>query len=406
MVISFMFPVTSKINGGVQSLIISYIEYFAKSKTQRIRLYDYSTGLIVNQLSENSRNYIDFICLDNHKNSIPNKGNEVFVLTDFLWQKYPYYFQCNNNVRLLMMDVFYPTWDSFDRIKNILTMPFLKKTTVNILKEKKGVCFIEAAGINKFNELSSADFGDKQLVPIPIILHNYYEKSPWAISSSGKLTIGYLGRAVKWKVTPFIKLIEDLVRLELLNKVNLVVYTNDKTVFKSIIDVDHDQLRKKVDIDFYENFSGDRLNAHVTENVNIGYAMGTAALLMASLKKPTILCDFSEFYFPSDYKYRWLYDAEKGNVGLKLEDVSDVNDRLGLDDLIKQDLDLISSKCYSHVKDNHDIERVASKLVDCCNSTMLKVCDLESFVLKQQLILYKIKRILRSGEKHFGWAIK
>ena len=406
MMISFMFPVTSKINGGVQSLIISYIEYFAKSKTQKVRLYDYSTGLIINQLSENARNFIDFICLDNHKSSIPNKGNEVFVLTDFLWQKYPYYFQCNNNVRLLMMDVFYPTWDSFDRVKNILTMPFFKKYTVKLLKEKKGVCFIEAAGMNKFNEFSLADFDDSQLVPIPINLDNCVDKSPWEILSSGKLTIGYLGRAEKWKVTPFIKLIEDLVRSELLNNVNLKVYTNDQNAFKKIIDVNHYQLRKKVDIEFHENFSGDKLTAHLIENVDIGYAMGTAALLMASLKKPTILCDFSEFYFPSDYKYRWLYDAEKGNVGLKLNDISNFNGRFDLDDLIKQDLGLISSKCYFHVKDNHDIEKVASKLVDCCHSTMLKVCDLENSVLKQQLLLYKIKRILRSGDKHFGWAIK
>lgn len=394
-----MFPVTSGLNGGVQSLLISYISALSDRSDLTVRLYDYSNGLIYSRISDEVLNKIDFVSLDNSDWVIPNQGNETFVLTDFLWQKYPFFFRCVENVKILMLDVFYPTWDSFYKAK-FIDIPLLKGKTINLLSEKRGVAFIEETGLNKFLNLGGNGVNVGNIVPIPISI-GYNKKNERRIANR-ELTIGYIGRAVKWKIMPVVKIIDDIAKNRL--NVKLRVYTQNVNEFDRIVKkYTSDSV---VEIEYIEDLHGEELVENIIDNVDIGYAMGTSGLLLSSLGVPTILSDFSNRRFPDSYRYRWIYEAEYGNVGKDIKDIESFNLRNSLPVMINKDLFDEALRCKKYVESIHELNKVCDVLVDCCKKTSLTVSDVRNVVFRQQYFLYLIKRVIRKNKLFYGWGIK
>lgn len=402
-VISFMFPVTSKIDGGVQSLVVALVNELVLFNDVKVRLYDYSFGLVYNKLTPKVREGIEFVSLDLSGWCINNLGDETFVLTDFLWLKYPYFFKNTNGVRLLMLDVYYPNWRRFYRAKNII-IPFVKKEAVRVLSEKKAVIFIEDKGLKEFEAIGGYGCKDDCVVPIPFKVGDSQglTKAFDLNNSKRKVVFGYISRAVRWKVMPVIKLIEDLVAANINFK--LVVYTNSRLDFKEILC--ERIAMSEYDIDFIEGASGAKLKESIVSNIDIGYAMGTASLEFAALKVPALLADFSEKYFPDEYKYRWLYEADKGNVGLDLVDISSFGERHSIADVLASDLSRASTLSYEYVKANHDSTFVAKKVVRAAERTTMTTRDIKALVFYPYFLTYLIKRVVRQNKKFFGWGIK
>ncbi|WFE68806.1 hypothetical protein P8S54_00470 [Thiomicrospira sp. R3] len=144
--ISFMFPVTSGVMGGVQVLLINLIPYIVNNELANVRLYDYSFGLVKQKLDEKNVTGYEYISLDDSDWSIPNKGNETFILTGGLWLSYPHFFKVKQGVNVLIWDVYYPSWQSFGKIKKF-KIPFFKKNALKLLSDKNGVFFMEQKGL-------------------------------------------------------------------------------------------------------------------------------------------------------------------------------------------------------------------------------------------------------------------
>lgn len=396
--ISFMFPVTSGLMGGVQSLIISYINELSKNELINVRLYDYTNGLIYEKLDDSVKENIQFIPLDSNDWSINNLGNEVFVLTDFLWQKYPFFFKNRNDVKILMLDVFYPNWKTFNKGGRI-PLYKLREKSIEILTKNKAVAFIEEEGHKAFTSIGGTIDKLPSIVPIPFDFSSNQKKTN-VKQKNEIITIGYVGRAVDWKIEPVKKLMDDLGRIQG-KSFNIVIYTDDVTLFNNKI--------KRYDnqkVEFISGLAGVELKDSIMEKIDIGYSMGTSSLEFASISIPTILADFSNNEFPSNYKYRWLFQANLGNVGKDVNDIDPLEERCELHAMLQSDFSSIGNKCYTYAYNTHNIDGVILKLLFCCDNTTLTLKKSRHLVIYQQLMLYIVKRFIRRNEKFYGWGIK
>lgn len=402
-IISFMFPVTSGVMGGVQMLLINLIPYIVKNKLADVRLYDYSFGLVKQKLDEKKVSGYEFISLDDSDWRIPNKGDEVFILTGGLWLSYPHFFKVKERVKVVVWDVYYPYWQSLGKIKGI-NIPFFKKNALELLSKKNGVFFMEQKGLDFFHDNNlMLEKKDDVIVPVPVYSKNknkYLETGYAHQRCKEKLTIAYVGRAVDWKMNPVIKLVEDLSAFKISAK--LIIYTNDGECFSDFVSSSAANVR----IEFKEGYWGEKLEQDLFDNsVTIGYAMGTAALDLANLGIPTILADFSIKKFPEAYKYRFLYQTSKGNLGIDVSE-ADFEDRYTFKDILGElDLDELSHKSYKYVKSNHNIDLVAKNLILVTKNANLELNYLKNFGSRVYLKLYLLKRILKKNNKYFGWGI-
>jgi hypothetical protein len=399
-VISFMFPVTSGVMGGVQTLVMNYVTAMSKRRDVTVRLYDYSMGLIVTKLPQEVKDNIDFVCLDGHDWVIPNKGNETFVLTDFLWQKYPFFFKVKYGVHLLMLDVFYPTWGKFYKAK-WFEVPGLKSHTIRLLCDRSAVSFIEEKGLNRFKALSGKADAHTCIIPIPFDTNSARKlvKESATKQRARCLALGYIGRAVNWKIMPVVKLVDDISKIR--KQFVLYIYTDNVTEFSR-----HLNPGDNVTIKYIEGLFGRSLHQHILQHVDVGYSMGTASLEFASLGLSTVMADFSCTPFPKNYRYRWLFEACSGDVGMDVEDITDYDKRHTIETILASDFEKIGLLCSQYVYEVHEIDVVIERLIYKCASTELVPDDLNHFVFYQQLAIYLIKRVVRKNKQFYGWGIK
>ncbi len=398
--ISFMFPVTSGIMGGVQMLIINLIKYISQKKHRIIRLYDYSFGLIRQTLVEMNVDNYEFIPLDNTNWHIPNKGNEIFVLTNGVWLTYPYFLKNKENVHILLWDVFYPYWDSLGTWKG-MKIPNFKQKAMNLLSQNNGIIFMEKNGFEAFHKLGYS-VNEKMIVPIPVnCSRNYYLEKH--ISNNETLKLGYIGRCEEWKIFPLKKLVEDLIRIGI--KAKVFVYTNNNEKYYKYLPIN-----SNIEYIYKIGYYGEKLeNSIIKNNIDIGYSMGTSALEFGRIGVPTILADFSYQEFPPDYSYRFLYDTNIGDLGKDIQDIDDREKRYYLEEIINNNnnnnLFELSRRTFEYTKKYHSIENVSNKLNYAIDQNNLKLECLNLYPLRLSKIQYMIKRKIKENDKYFGWGL-
>lgn len=135
-------------------------------------------------------------------------------------------------------------------------------------------------------------------------------------------------------------------------------------------------------IHFLKEQSGQSLNEIIEKN-DIGFAMGTSALNIASRKIPTILLDFS--YYPiKTYNYRWLYESDTYTLGRDIQYLSK-NEIEKMHHLKKIFNDLltnkksIAKKCFDYVCQNHSEKRVKQKIKTFIHNIELDMSDIYGY---------------------------
>ncbi|WFE68805.1 hypothetical protein P8S54_00465 [Thiomicrospira sp. R3] len=245
---------------------------------------------------------------------------------------------------------------------------------------------------------------DDVIVPVPV----YTKPSNMFLASNNllnitdkQLVVAYIGRAVDWKMFPLKKMVDDLTVLK--KTARVIVYTNDASCFSDFIG----STDAKIQLEFKEGYWGDKLAQDILCNkVNLGYAMGTAALDLANLGIPTILADFSTAEFPENYTYRFLYQASKGNLGINVCE-NDHTDRRTLSDIVGDfNLRAESEKSYNYVSKNHDIDNIAKKIIIVSKNSNMDLGYLSKPGALIYFLLYLLKRVFRKDNKYFGWGIK
>jgi hypothetical protein len=399
--LSFMFPITSGIMGGVQALIINLIQHYSSNGSRKVRLYDYSYGLIKKELDLRGVNNFEFVCLDISDRKIFNKGNEVFILTDTLALKYPQYF-INKDVTILIWDVYTPSWYYVDKIAGKFKIPTLKDKLIRSLYENDAVIFMEQSGIKYFNQTLDM-FTINDIIPVPVSPPSCKFKYLDSDRHEQKvINLGYIGRSVDWKVKPLNKILKDFNTLNVC--VELHVFTNDLVEFQEYL-----KLADDISVTYYEGISGKELEEILIKNVELGFSMGLSALEIAKLGIPTILADFSMTEFPQSYKYQWLHETSQGCLGQDVSLIENWKGRKSLKEILYEyndDIESISCISLEFVNNVHNINNVAEKLFNKAQESRLTCNNLKNLPYKIYHLFYRINRIRKKNDQFWGWGIK
>lgn len=134
-----------------------------------------------------------------------------------------------------------------------------------------------------------------------------------------------------------------------------------------------------VRVEFLGTLSGSNL-MDVLNQAEIGFAMGTSALEIASSGTATILLDFSYGEIDERYRYRWLYQSENYILGqsLDFERGTVTSGNLTMLDLLRSsNIQAIAENCHEYVLKYHTCGTLERELLDAVSSTELTYDILE-----------------------------
>jgi hypothetical protein len=149
----------------------------------------------------------------------------------------------------------------------------------------------------------------------------------------------------------------------------------------------------------------EQLDTFLMENVDLLFAMGTAALEGAKLGIPVALLDFSYSPLNGDYLYHYLFDSRDYTLGTPITDAhySEGNTSLEsmLDDLLNSYSEL-SEKTRSYFIEHHSVSSVLKFFVSAACSTeftfktvsKLKLADLDT----PMRVVYSLRHMLTGFE--------
>ena len=153
-----------------------------------------------------------------------------------------------------------------------------------------------------------------------------------------------------------------------------------------------------LNVHFLGELKGEKLIEEI-QNSRIGFAMGTSALEIAACAIPTILLDFSYSKIQPGYRYRWIFETTGSDLGRSIDYSSDktLGNRLDMKDIFLELKDFISlsSRSYSYVKENHEIEGIADKVIYLAEKSEVRFSDLGKNKLFTLPYWFKFKRFMK-----------
>jgi hypothetical protein len=353
--------------GGVQSLIINLTRELIQSG-EKVKIFHYKDDYIYNELISIIEK-IEFYDL----NSIPTREIHRYIDSDdclIITMLNRYLFNHKISSRLLFWNVF-PTSLATLNVYHHVNFKLLNKKLIKYLFNNGGVAFMDKAGYDDLRQKGYKIPDEVGYLQIPIseinTVNTYINKA----RKNEQFNLTYVGRAVDWKIHPFIKVLKDCNKLkpEVSNKLCFTIITDNIQVFKSA--VDHE--RMSLSVKYMENLSLNDLNIYLNENSDLHFAMGTAAIDASKYGIPTVLVDASYRELPDYYRYRWIFESEKYCLGHIFRDGDPCSGNKTIEDILSifdsyRERTEISRKCYSYTKENHDLKVVAKKLIDSCRS--------------------------------------
>lgn len=236
---------------------------------------------------------------------------------------------------------------------------YLTKQMILNLHAKNGFVCMDGSTAKDVNLYIKRETKFK-LIPIPVDDSNMlYPKNN---NNDHDTVISYIGRGDDiWKIKPLKKIIGDLSRIKN-RRFSVHIYTNMKCNYVQELNKITSQ---NVSVFYFENYYGDKLYKSLNENSDIHISMGTSALNGALSGLPTVLIDASEYEFPENYKYKWLYQTQEYGLGRFIKTNERDFDGYTLEEIIGQcdsnhnKVEHVN-KCVKYINENHSASKILS----------------------------------------------
>lgn len=279
----------------------------------------------------------------------------------FFWDVHPF-----NYIEHMAFSFFYK---KKSRISSFFKL--IEKATVNkfknnmeLLSNNNSIAFM----CKKNLEFNRDFFGfsiTEQLVPIcltiPYKRYVNYSKS----MQSDCLNIAWLSRLDKDKVALLNILLGSISKL---NLINLKLYVIGEGQDEHSI-----RVPENVEVIFVGRITDQALDTFIINNIDCGFAVGTASLEFAKLAIPTFLVpgnDSVRFYQNVDTKYIPLHRVSDFDVAVEHYHKDQTLTLLQCLDLVQNHYEIMSNHVYDYVTDKHSINITASKLLQYSNETI------------------------------------
>jgi hypothetical protein len=377
-----------EVPGGVQTLIMN-IGKEANKRHEQIKLFGYKNSFLYKILiNENvSFSFVSINNLDKLNYNYYISPDDVFIITGYD-KDLPILVEFNP--KIIFWVVFPSTIIEANSFKRI-HLSFLTKSFYKFMVKNASIYFMDIACIKVAEHFLGHNLPKDIFIPIPINIppENYYYQK-FKVRNSHEFCISYIGRAVEFKLYPFLKIFLDLERYisQHNNKISLHVITDDISYYKRNIS------EGKLKCAFHNDLYGNKLSDFLLNNIDLNISMGTSCLESASLGIPSLLIDASNIKFPETYLYRWLYETSFYCLGeiinstqtsFQGEKLSIIINKLANNN---ESCKIESAKCYNYVLKNHTIYKTYSLLVEMVKKSNVNLRDASKYLIRSNRFFY------------------
>ncbi|MCU0349776.1 MAG: hypothetical protein MUF43_02950 [Flavobacterium sp.] len=274
-------------------------------------------------------------------------------------------------------------------IYNILSFLFLKnvvsqlKEFILLINKKKALLLMDEVNKVKIETYFKIKLSNYIYLPVPVPSTS----KKINLADLDKLTFCWVGRLCDFKsyilIYTLTKFSEIAFRLKLKMEY-LVIGVGD------FFDTIH---KLKLNNSFFEfkllkGINSKDLDDFLLNNVNILTAMGTSALEGAKLGIPTILLDFSYQKILGDYKFRWLHDTKNYDLGHNISKNDYQTGNKSLENMleeVKTNYITLSEKSLEYFNNNHSLENIKDKFIECIENTSLEFNEINPEIFKKSI---------------------
>lgn len=401
--LTFYFVSKSNEPGGVQTLILNICKSYNRMN-KRIKLITTNDSFVYNSAVES---FCDFEWIDS-KTDFSQKltKDDVFVCFGkfgrdlknlsksdskiFFWSVFPDDFI---NVFKIRNSIRETSFSNRNPLSYYLTKKLLRKLMAGnsaFFMDEIHIAVVQKYGLG-------GNLNVTHLLPIPVEIPMSDLNTGFKSIDRDIIHITYIGRAERWKILPFIKLLYDINDLKLDQGFKINVITDYSSKFIAEID----QLgitTGRIQIEYHEGLYGKGLYEFLVNNSHFVFTMGTSLLDSASLGIPTVVLDPC-YKIPIETNiYRFLFEENgyclgrpswimETPLGHSLSDILSV---------FSNETNYIahSRKCKEYVQKNHSIEHIIKKIIQAEENTTTRISDLARFnyFFDARNILYSIFR--------------
>lgn len=370
------------VSSGAAVIIVNLIRGLLEKK-QKVLLLAKVGGALHNSLKDTDTSELTiFNCDRKSIQSVSEKIQHTDTIITFHYYSVYRYFGINNP-KIIFYAINITSLPVANLFFGKLNFKWLTRKLIRRTAKQGGLLFMDEFAKDENEKQLEVLIKAPEYLPLPVVVpdDNIWLKNR---SKTENLAFTYVGRAVDWKIFPVRKLLKDIQEVELVQE-NLTFYIvtdNQEDFKKGLADIE----TENVTIIYKENLLQEELNTFLLEKSLLHFAMGTSALDGAKLGIPTVLLDFSYEDFPDNYKYNFLFMAEKFSVGgraIKGKSYTGYS----IQELIKQiqntaEVENISRKCYEHVKENHALPLIVDCLVSYSSKCQVHLRDISSLLIR------------------------
>lgn len=257
-----------------------------------------------------------------------------------------------------------------------ITGDLFTKNLLRKMREKNSLICMDGATADAIEDF----MGEKHrwpTIPIPVDISDIRCPQRRSNSLAKPFQISYIGRSGSvWKRKPVRKFMKDLAGTKNRNfKIN--IYTDYAAPFiEDLKELCGDQ----ISVEYYIGWYGPKIRDHLTQNSDLHFSMGTAALEGGLAGLPTVLIDASYYDFPENYRYRWLHQTERYSLGRFIPQNEASFLGMTMDEVLEacffeETRNAIAANCVQYVLENHSTLRVTEKLLTHpTQATMADIC--------------------------------
>lgn len=395
--ITFFFP--SRVIGGAEFLFFRLAKSLSYEENYEIAYIDFSDGVVTNWCMEEKLNikliqYSGYrrICIDDEQ-IVVTPLSSIFELGDVLVGNFRVFFW---SIHPKGLEQTISNKNRFKFFKN----PFSKYgCDIEFLMSKNGVAFMDGPNLYIQAKTFNFNFIDLEFLPIFCLERTGSAREV----DDSRVNIAWIGRLSRDKISSLQNIIDHAIQfcaknLDLYIDLHIIGEGEDRDKL-----VNSEGLRN-FRIIFLGTIVGDELTTYIGNNVDVVFAMGTSSLETASMKKPTVLVDFSYAKIPDTNKFQWLFQSNDFSVG---DYFCESNTRpLHFNDIMwcvhkKQHLE-IGELCYQYFKENHSLVMVKMLFLKMLACTELTPSDIEKTKFKKSFLFRNLKFIKRYIKSNYA----
>lgn len=274
------------------------------------------------------------------------------------------------------------------------------KDLFNIFYETNSLSFMDKSCLEVVNEISCKEFLPQY---IPAFLENTnVEFANSQIVDTAKINVGCVCRLDRDKIYTVINFLDNLYQCNLSKPIRVHVVGDGNS--KHCINLE--KYKDKLDIIMTSYLYGNDLKLYFSQNVDIAFNFGVAALDMAAQKLPVVIPMYQETPHNID-KYYFLFDTKDYILGCKEELVEKYGIRTYTTKEILEliyagnNKEILGNKCYEYLINNHMANLSVEKFVEYAKDSNLTFETCLNFLPFSKLV----NEFAKARKNGFDWDL-